>query len=114
MTIKRLFFNKKKSSFILWVFFVSVYLVPSYADIDSENAALARLVHEIEALNPLINDAEKQQPKNTRIYFNYEALRHDLNQIKAGINQQITSTAIEPRAVEPIQGDYTTVEHLTP
>ena len=59
------------------------------ADPDGERDALARLIHEIEALQPLIATAESQASPDARIRFRYDWLRQDLERIRAGIQEHI-------------------------
>ena len=52
------------------------------ADADGERAALARIVHEIQALEPLIVEAASQASPDARIRFQYDWLRQDLTRIR--------------------------------
>jgi len=52
-------------------------------DADAEREALARLIHEIGALAPLIETAESQASPDARIRFRYDWLRQDLERIRA-------------------------------
>jgi RAQPRD family integrative conjugative element protein len=76
------------------------------ADADAEREVLARLIHEIEALGPLIETAEAQAILDARIRFRYEWLRQDLSRIRAGIQDHIDAPRAEPRAFPPLRGDY--------
>jgi RAQPRD family integrative conjugative element protein len=76
------------------------------ADADAEREALARLIHEIEALTPLIETAEAQAILDVRIRFRYDWLRQDLSRIRAGIQDHIDAPRAEPRAFPPLRGDY--------
>jgi RAQPRD family integrative conjugative element protein len=78
----------------------------AFADADAEREALARLIHEIEALAPLIETAEAQASPDTRIRFRYDWLRQDLERIRAGIQEHIDAPRTEPRTVPPLRGDY--------
>ena len=51
------------------------------SDPDAEREALARLIHEIEALEPLIATAESQATPDARIRFRYDWLRQGLCQV---------------------------------
>lgn len=90
------------SSLLLVLFFTH----NACADTDLENAALARVITVLNLLTPLINEAERQQDKNTRVQFQYNQLRQDINQIKTGIAEKLQTQTIEPRAVVAIKGDY--------
>ena len=76
------------------------------ADTENEQALLAQIVQKLNALTPLINQAQSQAAPNSRLIFNYDALRADLDKIKAGINQPLSANALEPRPVAPLSGDY--------
>ncbi|MGE0486186.1 MAG: RAQPRD family integrative conjugative element protein [Gammaproteobacteria bacterium] len=76
------------------------------ADPDAEREALARLIHEIEALEPIIATAESQSSPEARIRFRYDWLRQDLERIRAGVQEHIDAPRNEPRKVPPLRGDY--------
>lgn len=95
------------SKLLFSVFLINVLVAPSLAaDTDLENAALARIIAVLNSLTPLINSAEEQQDKTTRVQFHYEILRNDIDKIKQGITQKLQPEPIEPRTIDPIQGDY--------
>lgn len=76
------------------------------ADADAEREALARLSHEIEALEPLIRSAESQANPDARVRFRYDWLRHDLARVRLGIQEHIDAPRAEPRTFSPLRGDY--------
>lgn len=76
------------------------------ADGDAERQALARLAHELEALEPLILEASRAADPDARIRFQYEWLRQDLATIRRGIEAHIEAPRAEPRPVAPLRGDY--------
>jgi len=84
----------------------TVWLQSAMADPDAERETLARLIHEIEALEPLIATAESQASPDARIRFRYDWLRQDLERIRAGIQEHIDAPRNEPRQVPPLRGDY--------
>ena len=79
---------------------------PALADADAEREALARLSHEIEALEPLIRSAESQANPDARVRFRYDWLRQDLARVRLGIQEHIDAPRAEPRAFPPLRGDY--------
>ena len=79
---------------------------PSLADPDAEREALARLTHEIEALEPVIRSAESQANPDARVRFRYDWLRQDLARVRLGIQEHIDAPRAEPRAFPPLRGDY--------
>ena len=78
----------------------------AFADADAEREALAKIIHEISALETLINRAEANADRDSRIRFRYDWLRQDLKQIKDGIQSHIDSPRAQPRSFPPLRGDY--------
>ena len=76
------------------------------ADVDSEQAALARITHELEAIESLIIEAASQVNPDARIRFQYDWLRQDINRIRRGIEEHIDAPRSEPRTFPPLRGDY--------
>ncbi len=76
------------------------------ADAHGEREALARVVHELDALKPLIDAAEAEANPDARVRFRYDWLRADLRQIESGIQDHIDAPRVEPRAFPPLRGDY--------
>ena len=78
----------------------------SIADADGERAALARINHELQAIEPLITEAASQANPDARIRFQYDWLRHDLDRIRRGIDEHMNAPRAEPRTFPPLRGDY--------
>jgi RAQPRD family integrative conjugative element protein len=76
------------------------------ADADGERAALARINHELQAIEPLITEAASQASPDARIRFQYNWLRQDLDRIRLGIQEHIDTPRSEPRTFPPLRGDY--------
>ncbi len=76
------------------------------ADADGEREALARIIHELETLEPLIGEAASQANPDARIRFNFEWLRQDLTKIQQGLQEHIDAPRSEPRTFPPLRGDY--------
>ncbi|MFC6635865.1 RAQPRD family integrative conjugative element protein [Microbulbifer taiwanensis] len=64
------------------------------ADADAEREALAKIIHELNALEPLIKRAEANAEQDSRIRFRYDWLRRDLQQIKDAIQAHIDSLVL--------------------
>ncbi len=88
-----------------------------YATSQQEKIYLTQILNQLNAIQPLIVAAAKTQEKNTRIQFHYtqypdaekqihNGLLEDIQAIKKGIEEQLNQIAIEPRHIQPIQGDY--------
>ena len=73
---------------------------------DEEKAGLVQLVHELDALEPVISEAQNKALVDTRIRFNYGWLRSDLNYVKSGIQEYLASPGNEPRKYPPLRGGY--------
>ena len=76
------------------------------ADADGERAALARIDHELQAIEPLITEAASQANPDARIRFQYDWLRQDIDRIRRGIQAHIDAPRSEPRSFPPLRGDY--------
>ena len=76
------------------------------ADDDGERAALAKITHELQAIEPLIAEATAQANPDARVRFQYDWLRQDLERIRLGIQEHIDAPRSEPRSFPPLRGDY--------
>ena len=76
------------------------------ADADGERVALAKIIHELEALKPLITEAKSQSNPDARIQFQYDGLALDIYRIKSGIEEHLTAPRTQPRSFPPLKGDY--------
>ena len=76
------------------------------ADVDGERAALDRIIHELQSIDPLITAAASQANPDARVRFQYEWLRQDLDRIRLGIQEHIDAPRSEPRTFPPLRGDY--------
>jgi RAQPRD family integrative conjugative element protein len=88
------------------IIIASLILNPASADADAEREALARVVHELETLEPLIRTAESQANPDARVRFRYDWLRQDLARLRLGVQEHIDAPRAEPRTFPPLRGDY--------
>lgn len=72
----------------------------------AERESLARIVHELEAINALIEEAQSHSNPDARIRFQYITLKKDLSKMRLGIQEHLESPTIEPREYAPLAGDY--------
>ena len=83
------------------------FIVPAaLADADAERATLARLLHELKLLEPLIARSKAEADPDARIHFQYDWLRQDLERVRAGIQAHLDAPRNTPRPVPPLRGDY--------
>jgi len=88
-------------------FFGTLLITTSlFADADAERESLAHLIHELDALEPLLRAAEAQADHDARIRFQYAWLRQDIARIRLGIEEHLNAPQAEPRRFPPITGDY--------
>ena len=78
----------------------------AFADANAEREALARISHELNALEPLIKQAEANADQDSRVRFRYDWLRQDLKQIRDGIQSHIDAPRAQPRSFPPLRGEY--------
>jgi len=77
-----------------------------FADADAERDALAKIIHELKALELLIKQAEANADQDARVRFRYDWLRQDLTQIRDGVQSHIDAPRAQPRSFPPLRGDY--------
>ena len=77
-----------------------------YADVDAERELLSNIIHELQAVESLIDKAQAQSEEDSRIRFEYRWLREDLGLIKNGIQSHINAPRAQPRSFPPLRGDY--------
>ena len=97
---------RSKALFLAALLGVVMPATQAVGDADGEREALARLAHEIEALAPLVAQAEAQANPDARIRFRYDWLRWDLERVRAGIQEHVDAPRAEPRKIDPLRGDY--------
>ena len=105
MTHALLHFGSRFAALLVSVVWLGISPI-ALADTDAEREALARLIHEIRALEPLIATAEAQATPDARIRFRYEWLRQDLERIRKGIRDHLDAPRNTPRPFPPLRGDY--------
>jgi RAQPRD family integrative conjugative element protein len=75
-----------------------VLLWATVALADDDGERVARVIHEIDALKPLIAEAEAQANPDACVKFHYPWLKQDLEYIKLGIREHIETPRPEPRS----------------
>jgi len=91
---------------ILGLIVTALPIYPVFADADGERETLARIIHELQAIQPLITEAASQANPDARIRLQYDWLRQDLDRIRLGIQEHIDTPRSEPRSFPSLRGDY--------
>ena len=76
------------------------------ADAAGEREQLARVIHELQAIEPLLRAAQSQANPDARVRFRYDWLRQDLQRLRLGIQEHINAPRTQPRSFPPLRGDY--------
>jgi RAQPRD family integrative conjugative element protein len=112
-----------KRKMMVGCLFMSVLLNSSvYADTEKERVYLTEIDHQLDALQPLLQAAERAQNKTARVRLHYTAyrdrqgkshagLREELAHIQKSIGDQLTTLSYEPAPIQPIQGDVAAFHH---
>jgi RAQPRD family integrative conjugative element protein len=93
------------------------------ADDAQMNETLVKMVNQLEAMKPLITQAAQQQTDNPRykIHFDswvdahgilHQGLRDDIEAIQSALIQAINREHQDPRAYQPISGDFVGDDHV--
>ena len=95
-----------RTMLLVGAFAIALQSPLAFADADAEREALARIIHELELLQPLLAEAKAAADPDARIHFRYDWLRQDLERVRQGIREHIDAPRAEPRSVAPLRGDY--------
>lgn len=113
-------FKVRFLKFILFIFLgllAFMFVIQAKANTEQMNETMVRMINQIDALFPLIEQAAKEQEKNARIQFHFDnwidangvkhdGLRENLFEIRAALINQINQSNLTPKIVAPINGDY--------
>ena len=95
-----------RTTVLIGVIGIALQSPSAFADADAEREALARIIHELELLEPLLVEAKAAGDPDARIHFRYDWLKKDLERVRQGIQEHIDAPRAEPRSVAPLRGDY--------
>lgn len=103
---------------ILSFFFVAAGLSQTAgASNDLLNEQLVRIINQLNAIKPIIKEAERYQSQSTPVKFHLKAFKgadnkmhngvyEDIELIKKGLIAYLNKPAIAPKKVSPIEGDF--------
>ena len=86
------------------------------------NVTLTRLINQINAMMPLIDEASREQDKNPRVKLHFDrfvdaegvehqGLRQDLLAIRDALIRHIDRPALEPKTIKPLEHDFVGGRH---
>ena len=73
---------------------------------DAERSALSRLSRELALTMIIVDEAERNQPKNPEYSFRYSSLRTDIDKIIKGIETHLNRPNRVPKNIAPLFGAY--------
>lgn len=79
-----------------------------YGDVGvvGEAELLQMLIQELQALLPILHDAQHQANGMKRIRLNYKALQGDIDTVISGIQQALAGSGDHPRSIPILRGDF--------
>ena len=77
----------------------------------SEREALAYALDEFAAIERLLAEAEGRARGDARVFLDYDAVRSELDAVKAGIRQYLDQPRPQPRTFEPLEAEYVRVSN---
>src|SRR3990167_8387112 len=103
--------------FIISMLLMSTYCSASFADSEQMKQTLAQIAEQLEAIRPLINQAQQEQSENPRvkIHFNswtdangvtHAGLSDDIKSIQYAVVAAINRTPVDPRTIKPLSNDF--------
>ena len=97
--------------------------VPVYASDSQMKTNLVKIVNQLEAIKPLINQAKQEQSANprTKVHFDswvdssgqvHSGLRQDIEDIQQALINVINQKNVGPRIYKPIRNDFLGKDHV--
>ncbi len=99
------------------MFMLNLSCFTTYASEEGLNQTLVRVINQLNAIMPLIDEAQTETEPNTRIQLHLESfegsdgkthpgLRNDLLIIRNALIDYINKPAIEPKTIKPLALDF--------
>jgi RAQPRD family integrative conjugative element protein len=93
-----------------------------FCDEEQMKISLVKIVNQLEAIKPLITQAEGEQSQNPTMMIHFEdwtdseglhhGLRTDLNEMQQGLLEAINQESNDPRTLPSLQGDFVRGRHV--
>ena len=104
-----------KRSLLIWL--IACCPVFTWATEQQMKETLVQIIEQIESIKPLINQADLEQDKGSRIQVHFDdfkdsegnrhqGLKSDINAIQHALIDIVNQQGLEERKVGPIQGDF--------
>ncbi len=93
-----------RSAFVLGMALLAS--VPVKASVEGEQQELALIQAHLDKLDYLIHRAEREADYRSLRQFDYAALKSDIRQLQAGIDDYLHPERAKPKPVTPLGGDY--------
>lgn len=89
----------------------------SLADNEQMKATLVKISNQLEAIKPLIDEAQQEQSSNpqVKVHFNtwvdangvsHSGLKQDVEAMQSALIEAINRTSVDPRTITPINNDF--------
>lgn len=85
---------------------IGLIAMSAHAEVDKEKETLYRVLKELSYVKKLMDEAEQAAPAGQRLKMNYDRMRADVDKMQTGIRERFSFTQIQPRVIEPLEGDY--------
>lgn len=107
---------KKLSTMVLTIILVILPFC-SYATEAEMKETLVQIIEQLESIKPLVNKAEKEQPKDARVKVQFDSykdaeglahngLKQDINSIQKSLEDIVNQQGLEERHIAPIKSDF--------
>ena len=112
-----------KKGLIISIMCLSLTTINAGASQAQMNETLVKMVNQLEAVKPLINQAKQEQSANPRIKIHFDSwmsvdgkthqgLRQDIEAIQASLISAIDRKNSDPKVYQPIKGDFVGKDHV--
>lgn len=107
----------KRCFFCAVVLPILVLNIQAQASTELMDQTMVRMINQLDALFPLIDQASRQQDTTARVQFHFDrwvdangkkhdGLRQSILEIRKALVSEINHTSLTPRKIEPINDDF--------
>lgn len=95
----------------------------AFADDAQMKEEFVKIINQLEAIKPLLNEAERVQPPDPRVKVHFDSwidangvthagLREDIQRIQTALVHAVNRNSIEPRRYQLIKDDFIGQDHV--